>query len=458
MNVFGTTEVGPALMWFSEPEDWQYFHYNPAFQGIEFRHMDDGLYEQVIVRHPSTDPYHATFNTFPDLQEYATNDLYMKHPTKENLWLYTGRADDVIVLSNGEKLNPTSMESALVGHLGVRGALVVGQARFAPAAIIELEDELAAKLQGGEGRQEMIDAIWPYVVDANKSAPAHAQLSRDMIMFAKPGKPFLRLAKGTVQRKTTVKLYEEEIEELYKDSYKEDLENIHRIDLAEDISSVETALGLLIANALGVESLSAEEDFFASGMDSLQVMKAARQLEAALGGTYTADSISRLLYSNATVAALAATLKDTPEARANVTGQAAMLKTLEKYRSQLPVKSEKPDGGLVAVLTGSTGSLGSYLLDALATSRNITKIYCLNRRADAEQQQAKTNADRGLISEWGNRVIFLHADLSKSNLGLTPQEYDCLKNEAGVIIRKSDFSSILDKCLRLYHPRQPVAG
>jgi NADP-dependent 3-hydroxy acid dehydrogenase YdfG len=155
-------------------------------------------------------------------------------------------------------------------------------------------------------------------------------------------------------------------------------------------------------------------------------------------------------------------LKDTSGARASATGEAAMLQTLEKYTRQLPEKSttvsKKPDGGLVAVLTGSTGSLGSYLLDALASSRNITKIYCLNRRADAEQQQAKTNADRGLVSDWGDRVIFLHADLSKPNLGLTLQEYDCLKNEAGVIIRESNFSSTPDICLWLYHPRQPMAG
>jgi acyl-coenzyme A synthetase/AMP-(fatty) acid ligase len=159
-------------LWRSAPEDWQYFVFNPAFQGFEFRPVGNETYELVIVRHPSTDPYHGTWHTFPHLQEYSTNDLYTKHPTKNNLWLYTGRADDVIVLSNGEKLNPTPMESILVGHLGVRGVLVVGQARFEPAALIELEDKIIRKLKTREERERMVDAVWPDIVRANKSAPS----------------------------------------------------------------------------------------------------------------------------------------------------------------------------------------------------------------------------------------------------------------------------------------------
>jgi long-subunit acyl-CoA synthetase (AMP-forming) len=72
-------------------------------------------------------------------------DLYVKHPTKANIWRYVGRKGDVIVLSNGEKLNPTSMEDTLRGHKGVKGALVVDQARFILAAIIELKNDMAAK-------------------------------------------------------------------------------------------------------------------------------------------------------------------------------------------------------------------------------------------------------------------------------------------------------------------------
>jgi hypothetical protein len=434
INLLGATETGALPSWIPSVEDWQYFAYHPALKGIEFREVGDGLYQLFVKRHPSTDPYHGTWSTFPHLQEYTMNDLYTKHPTKEHLWLYEGRADDVIVLSNGEKLNPSSMELTLVGHQGVKGALVVGQARFAPAVIIELEEDLARKVEVKEEREAIINALWPFVMEANRSAPGHAQLSRDKIIFSKPGKPFPRAPKGTVLRRQTLKLYEKEIDELYQDADKDYLENIPHIDLAQDTTSIETAIGRLIASVIGVKSVARQQDFFASGMDSLQVMKIARQLEAALAGRYRADNISRLIYTNTTVAALASALKDTSTAKTGISEEVAMQKLLEKYTQKLP---KKQDVGLVVVLTGSTGSLGSYLLDVLASSKNVAKIYCLNRRVDAAQQQAKTNAARGLVSEWGDRVVFLHADLSKSKLGLDPQDYDILRNEANVIIRKS---------------------
>ena len=449
VNLMGATETGIPPCWLPSPEDWQYFYYNPALQGIEFRVVNEELYQLFITRHPSTDCYHSTWNTFPNSSEYTMNDLYTKHPTKENLWLYAGRADDVIVLSNGEKLNPTSMELTLVGHLGVLGALVVGQARFSPAAIIELEDEHARKLETREENEAMINLIWPYVVEANKSAPSHAQLARDKIIFSKPWKPFVRAAKGTIVRRATTKLYEQEIDELYQDSDKEDLANIPHINLAEKAADIEGAIGSFIAAVLEVKNVSPRQDFFTSGMDSLQVMKIARQLEAALEGKYRADIISRLIYENTTVAALAAVLKDASGATASIPRETAMRNTLEKFTKQLP--SKKQSNHLAVVLTGSTGSLGSYLLDCLASSQNVRKIYCLNRRADAAQQQSNTNAARGLISEWGDKVVFLHADLSSPKLGLSSQDYECLRNEAGVIIRESCSYSIspidTDSCI-----------
>jgi hypothetical protein len=38
-----------------DPEDREYFNYPEVFKGIEFRDQGDGTYEQVIVRHASTD-------------------------------------------------------------------------------------------------------------------------------------------------------------------------------------------------------------------------------------------------------------------------------------------------------------------------------------------------------------------------------------------------------------------
>jgi len=96
--------------------------------------------------------------------------------------------------------------------------LVVGQARFSPAAIIELKDEAASKIQTREQKSRFIDENWPFAVEANKTAPAHVQLAQDRIMRSTDGKPFLRAGKGTVLRPVAIKLYEQEIDELYRRS------------------------------------------------------------------------------------------------------------------------------------------------------------------------------------------------------------------------------------------------
>jgi thioester reductase-like protein len=117
---------------------------------------------------------------------------------------------------------------------------------------------------------------------------------------------------------------------------------------------------------------------------------------------------------------------------------------LQKYLSRLPAssdlsarKSPTQQSGHTVILTGSTGSLSSYLLENLARHPKIQKVYCLNQRSDAEDRQIESNSSRGLVSVWGTRVAFLHADLSSPHLGLSEEAYTNLVKEATVIIRNS---------------------
>ena len=103
LNVLGTTEAGVMPHELPDPEDWQYMKLSPAL-GHEYRKVSENLYEHIISHKPELQLYQGVFGTFPDLQEWPMKDLYSKHPTKEGLWLYRGRADDVIVFSTGEKL------------------------------------------------------------------------------------------------------------------------------------------------------------------------------------------------------------------------------------------------------------------------------------------------------------------------------------------------------------------
>lgn len=48
-----------------------------------YRPVSEDLYEKVMVRDPALELYHGMFATFPSLQECPMQDLYSKHPPKQ---------------------------------------------------------------------------------------------------------------------------------------------------------------------------------------------------------------------------------------------------------------------------------------------------------------------------------------------------------------------------------------
>lgn len=363
----------------------------------------------------------------------------------------------MIVLSNGEKLSPVAMEAALRDHPGVSGTLIVGQGKFSTAAIIELTPEMASSIKTSEDRASFLESLWPYAMIANQNAPAHAQLAIDRLMIASADKPFLRAGKGTVQRGVTVKLFESEIEELYQRTEKSAIPDLPQLNF-NDLGLLQKQLRDAMESVSGIRLVAIDQDFFSAGMDSLHVMQLAKHLKSALNSsTLSQDNIStRVIYTNPTLATLAGVLKSLSQsADATTNGEQSpsirerrMQDMLQKYVDDLPVStgptthSSHSHRRHTVILTGSTGSLGSYLLDTLARCPEVERVYCLNRKAKAEQLQTQSNTSRGLISEWGTRVAFLHADLSKPQLGLSTETYDNLEKEVSVIIRKPNPPSL----------------
>jgi len=95
--------------------------------GIDWQRHESNEYELVVRRKASDPGSQGCFYNFPELSEWRTNDIFEPHPTLKDHWLYKGRADDVIVFSNGEKLNPVTIEGIVSDHPLVKSALVVGQ-------------------------------------------------------------------------------------------------------------------------------------------------------------------------------------------------------------------------------------------------------------------------------------------------------------------------------------------
>ncbi|KZF24690.1 L-aminoadipate-semialdehyde dehydrogenase [Xylona heveae TC161] len=433
-NFIGSTEMFllPSLEHKSR-KDWRYQHFHPT-AGVSLKPREGGLAELVIVRKENTPFHQGLFYTFPDAVEYPMKDLYTPHPTVPDLWLYSGRADDLVVLSNGEKINPLDIEEAISNHPDIRSALVVGQAQFQPALLVELQPH--SSLWDKEDA-ERVEAIWPIVEQTNSEAASYAKLSKDRIMFTKRDKSFLRAPKGTIQRQQTNKFFAEEIEQLY-----EGVEELPAATMnVENKPRLAQSLRDLLISITKLDEFADDDDLFTLGMDSLMVIALLNSLKSGLRDVAGVDkSLSTtLIYRNPTLARLTnavwTLLHPEQEIKnGDLQSRSSKLESLlDRYSANLPSRDSipaTPRENIVVALTGSTGSLGSYLLDALLNSKRVQKIYCLNRSASASERQKQSNVERGLRAKWtSERVEFLLTDFSKPRFGLSQERYSQLLDE-----------------------------
>ncbi|PSR81213.1 hypothetical protein BD289DRAFT_372900, partial [Coniella lustricola] len=211
VNGVGSTEAGFFPQCPVEAEDWEYLNYHPI-GGHDFRQVSDDLYEHFILKRTELLPFQGVFATFPELDEWATKDLYSKHPTKEGLWQHRGRSDDIIVFATGEKLTPLDMEGSIQANPAVNAAIITGRKRFQSSLLVEPATHPTTKAE----KEALLDQIWPSVEEANKHSPKHGRVLRNMIIFCTPEKPAPRAGKGTTQRRKWEEEYASELDALYE--------------------------------------------------------------------------------------------------------------------------------------------------------------------------------------------------------------------------------------------------
>ena len=457
-HFIGSSECGLyILLELDDPAaDWQYFRFHP-WSGADMRPIDDTnqICELFIVRSdaPKVPGMQPVFELFPDMEEWPTRDLYARHPNKPDHWRCIGRNDDVLVLSNGEKLNPVDTEGRIAGaHPSVTGALVIGHGRFAPGLLLEVRDVCTSD---PVERAQLIATIWPLVQAANRHAPGHGRLSKELIFLTTADKPFLRTPKLSIRRKPTIDLYADEIAQMY-DRYSGGLEDNHddSPDLPDlrSVSRIQTYLLQCIRSETGWDyQPEAEEDLFMLGMDSLQVTRMTRSIKAALARQGIQGRFDAwMLYENSTVKSLSeaicqkATAASDTKDEPTPSNQKTIEALIEEYSHFEAISSERREilgnGGvdqgrqLNVILTGSTGSLGSYILLALLAKPQVAHVYCLNRAADAKVRQIRLLSEQGVdaseIEGFEDRVRFLHAtSLDAPQLGLSSSEgYYLLKS------------------------------
>lgn len=294
-----------------------------------------------------------------------------------------------------------------------------------------------------------------------------------MVLFNQPERPFSRAGKGTVIRSHTFKDYEQEIEVLYRDAKttRPSREQKRRLRIAKE--SLTDLVRQEVAFQLEEEDFADNEDLFDLGFDSLMATELSENLlselksflNPALWGVVT----PRLVYANQNVKALSEALYLLTNDDGKTLAQRGRFETgsesitclrnmVNKYTENLPPNT-KPSGSPAAqkklhvVVTGTTGFLGYYLLDALLADSLVGQITCLNRAPQAEEKfHAQYISNRGRENNPGkitdlSTLHLLQAAIGSANFGLCDGDATRLGNEVDIVIHnawKVDFNHNLD--------------
>ncbi|KAI9686662.1 MAG: hypothetical protein M1820_010602 [Bogoriella megaspora] len=209
----GTTEAGAYFVEIRNDDDWEYYRFRPSM-GADMRQKTDKLYELVFRRQPELERWQQLFKIYPELDEYATKDLWSAHPTTANLWRYEGRSDDFVNLLHGEGLHVTEVEAIIRDHSLVRSAIVGGERRPFPFLILDLKDQA---IDSERRTGAILDEIWPQIEKANEKCFDNVKLRRNLVIITDAKRPLPRNIKDTVIRQQAIALYLPEIERLYSE-------------------------------------------------------------------------------------------------------------------------------------------------------------------------------------------------------------------------------------------------
>jgi thioester reductase-like protein len=435
-TIIGSTEalLIPSLVTTS-PDEWGYFCWSET-AGADMQPAEHDLYELVLQRKILN--YQAVFHTLPREATWSTKDLFRQHPTKPLLWRYSGRRDDTIVLSNGEKVNPVLMEKWIESHPEVKGALVVGQERFQTGLLIEPERDGA----GAMDHAALVEHIWPTVEQANREVPAHGRVYQNKIAVTSRKKSFVRTPKGSIIRFQTVAMFQNEIAAMYNDGICAggfDPQSAGDVDLKSSIRDV-------FFRALDAFHKNTEDgtDICSLDVDSLGIFTLAQALSKTLQRT---DITAATIYQNPTVQKLTLALspcvsKSTVTVAPSVTREEEMGAMVRYYtagmfrQKRAPAARERPSRHTV-LLTGSTGSLGSHVLVKLLQRPDVQRVYCLNRSYDAETRQKHAfERDHGPLVDF-NKAEFLQANFSLARFGLENKVYELLLSSVTMFIHSA---------------------
>lgn len=424
INHYGATETGPLSPFFvpGPGSDWRFIQLRQDTIGplqVELEPLDepghDGQVYQLSMLPPGWQ------------ERFVLQDVLIERPGSDKKeFSIAGRMDDLICLATGEKVRPTILESSLRQQDGVKAVVAFGDQQFELGVIIEtfesLDDEQSEKLK---------QTLWPVIEEAGRQMDAHARITSPTAIVVVPPGSLPRSDKGTILRREVNRIFAQEIDRVYRR-----LEAELSADAFNPSAPEVSVRGLMTAHLnwrVAPADWSDDSDFFELGMDSLQAVKLRRLLIASVkaareSGSHDESTVLEIaddiVYRNPSVEALARALTGKGTQVNGESEQEVIDRLVNLYSGG---KRGLSDGSTV-VITGSTGSLGSFFLGKLLGDSAVTRVICLLRpsQQDPLERQMKALETRsiGLTDDQLSKLEVRQATTHTAHLGLDESEYE----------------------------------
>ena len=223
---YGLTECTTAATT-NTPEHWRFGTVGPALPGFELRIADDG---ELLIRSDTVfggyykDP-EATADVLGPGGWLRTGDIAEIDP--DGFVRITDRKKDIIVTAGGKNIAPQNIENDLKASKFISQALVVGDRKPYPAALVTLDAAEIAKWAEARGvagdmadlaaDARVIELVQGIVDDANRDRSRYEQikrfsiLPRDFTLEQDEVTPTLKL-----KRRTVMQHFADTVESLYE--------------------------------------------------------------------------------------------------------------------------------------------------------------------------------------------------------------------------------------------------
>ena len=436
LNHYGATESGPlgVIFYPHEDHDWRYFLLRQDIRR-DFRPLPRS----------NGEPQEYALTVYPPAWEspFEIQDRFI--PLADNQMIFfrsSGRQDDVLILANGEKLNPTAIEEKVADHPKVSDAVVFGDNAVEIGIIIRPSYRLPA-----EEQVSFVSEIWQVINESSNLAGTHAQIiSNDLVVVVPFDAVISKTDKGSINRRQVYTDFQSQIAEAYRgleaagfsapvrkldpETLEDDLRNI----IQSDIDSWRPP----------VADWKNDQDFFELGMNSLQATQLQRVIASSLCARreeLSAYQLSpRFIYSNPNIVALANAIRNLGALGISDDESKVIEDMIRRYSVDCSIL---PGGDVlqsVVLLTGSTGSLGAHILQHLTTLVSVSRVYCFVRSSEMDDlplaKQERAMREKMIVlpkSAWSKIVVF-QVELDNPTFGLTEEIYTRLKGQVTHII------------------------